>query len=133
MIVIDASVLVDLLTGALDLGEHDHSDLLTAASWQAPVHIDAEVLHALRGLTLGGHLSRRRAQDALTDLADLTVHRWPLDLELARLAFSHADHLTAYDAIYLALARALECPLVTRDVKLARGAQRQSLPSVVLV
>lgn len=132
MIVIDASVLVDVLTGALDLGEHDHSGLLTAASWQAPAHIDAEVLHALRGLTLGGHLSRPRAHEALTDLADLTIHRWSLDLELARLAFSHADNLTAYDAIYLALASALECPLVTRDSKLARGAQHQGLPLVLL-
>lgn len=124
-IVIDASVVVDLLAGPAP-------EVLLASvvdeEWHAPQHVDAEVVHALRGLVLGGHLSQHRARDALRDLHDLQLHRWPFDLPLALRALDLAHHnVTAYDAAYLALAEALGVPLITRDRRLARAAASLSV------
>ncbi len=67
-------------------------------------------------------MSAARALDVLTDFEDLPVHRWAAGDALRRRAFDLRQNLTAYDGAYVALAEALECPLVTRDVRLARAA-----------
>lgn len=54
------------------------------------------------------------------DYADLRVQRWGAADALRRRAFG-LHHISAYDAAYLALAEALECPLLTRDTRLARS------------
>ena len=63
----------------------------------------------------------QRAEDLLTDFDDLRIERWPAEDALRRRAFQLRDNLTAYDAAYVALAEALDCPLVTRDSRLARS------------
>lgn len=120
MIVIDASVVVDLLVGPdLDLQHHVPND-----PWHAPAHLDVEVVHALRGLVLGRHIGRPRAMDALVDYAGLAITRWPMD-DIQRLrCLELADNLTAYDAGYVALSEGLGCALVTRDHGLATTAER---------
>ncbi|RIK16956.1 MAG: hypothetical protein DCC50_03320 [Acidobacteria bacterium] len=90
--VIDASVLVDLLTGALRPGALPDA---TRGDWHAPAHVDVEVLHALRGLVMGGQLSVGRARDALLDLDDLRLERWPLHREFAVRALDLRAALTA--------------------------------------
>lgn len=70
---------------------------------------------------MGGHLSAARAQDVLTDFDDLPIHRWPSVDGLRGRAFQLRDTISAYDAAYVALAEALECPLLTRDEHLARS------------
>ncbi|WP_122263828.1 type II toxin-antitoxin system VapC family toxin [Ornithinimicrobium cerasi] len=117
--VIDASVLVDLLTGFL---APEALPDAAAGQWHAPAHVDVEVLHALRGLVLGGHLSISRARDALRDLDDLQMQRWPLRHSLALRALDLGSTLTAYDAAYVVLAEGIDAPLITRDGRLARGA-----------
>lgn len=117
--VIDASVLVDLLTGAL---QPEALADVASGDWHAPAHLDVEVLHALRGLVRGGHLSMPRARDALRDLDDLHVHRWPLGGPFALRALDLGTSLTAYDAAYVVLAEGIDAPLITRDGRLARGA-----------
>ncbi len=57
----------------------------------------------------------------MTDFDDLPVRRWPSGAALRLRGFSLRDNLTAYDAAYVALAEALECPLLTRDARLARA------------
>lgn len=94
---------------------------LAAEELHAPTLLDFEVVSALRGLTLGGHLSVARALDLLTDLDDLPVQRWPFGDALRRRAFQLRDNVSAYDAAYIALAEALECPLLTRDSRLAHS------------
>ena len=94
---------------------------LAAEELHAPTFLDFEVVSALRGLTLGGHLSAARATDLLTDFDDLPVQRWQFADGLRRRAFQLRDNLSAYDAAYVALAEALACPLVTRDARLARS------------
>ncbi len=57
----------------------------------------------------------------MTDFDDLEVRRWPSGDSLRRRAFQLRDDVSAYDAAYVALAEALDCPLVTRDIRLARS------------
>ena len=95
---------------------------MTAEELHAPMLIDFEVVSALRGLTLGGHLSATRAEDLLGDLEDLPVRRWAAADPLRRRAFALLDKLSSYYASYVALAEALDCPLLTRDARLARPA-----------
>lgn len=122
MIVVDASAIVDLLIDAV--GTADLRELLRDADdLHAPNLLDYEVVCGLRRRTLRGRLTATRAQDALTDFEDLAIRRWPLLDGLRRRVFSLRDSFTAYDASYVALAEALECPLVTRDQRLARAAR----------
>jgi predicted nucleic acid-binding protein len=51
-------------------------------------------------------------------LADLPLTRYPHGLLLPRI-WDLRHNLTAYDAVYVALAEALRAPLVTRDHRLA--------------
>ncbi|WP_448627676.1 type II toxin-antitoxin system VapC family toxin [Geodermatophilus sp. URMC 64] len=119
MIVVDCSAVVDALTGApgVDL----LVERLAAEDLHAPELLSYEMVAAVRSLVLGHRLSLGRADDVLTDFADLPIERWPADAALRRRAFQLRDNLSAYDAAYVALAEALECPLVTRDRRLARS------------
>jgi predicted nucleic acid-binding protein len=83
----------------------------------APHLLDVELLHALRGLVLAGHLSEDRAADARGDFADLTVVRYG-HAPLADRSWELRNNLTAYDATFVALAEALNVPLVTCDARL---------------
>lgn len=128
--VIDASVLVDLLTGVL---EPEALPEVTDGQWHAPAHLDVEVVHALRGLVRGNHLSITRARDALRDLDDLQVERWRLHHQFAVRALDLGASLTAYDAAYVVLAEGIDAPLVTRDGRLAQGAAPVSDVEVIVV
>ncbi|WP_295696046.1 type II toxin-antitoxin system VapC family toxin [Lapillicoccus sp.] len=119
MIVVDCSAVVDALS--LVEGTDDLRSRLRNEDLHAPGLLDVEVVSALRGLTLGGRLTPSRVQDLLTDFDDLALERWAAGDALRRRAFALRDNLTAYDATYVALAEALDCPLVTRDQRLARA------------
>ena len=119
MIVVDCAAVVDALTGVS--GTDRLRVLLAAEELHAPSLVDFEVVSALRGLTRRGHISAKRAEDLLTDFEDLPLQRWPAADALRRRAFQLRDNVSAYDAAYVALAEALECPLVTRDERLARS------------
>jgi predicted nucleic acid-binding protein len=86
----------------------------------APHLLDVELLHALRRLVLAGQLSEDRAADVRTDVADLTVVRYGHGA-LADRTWELRHNLTAYDATFIALAEALNAPLVTCDARLARA------------
>jgi predicted nucleic acid-binding protein len=89
------------------------------ASLAAPHLLDAEVGHLLRRHVLLGRVSARRARIALQDYLALPIDRYPHQALLPR-AFALRDNATMYDALYLALAEALEATLLTRDRRLAR-------------
>ena len=76
------------------------------------------MLHALRGLTSRGELSEERAADARTDFAELALIRYP-HRPLSDRVWKLRHNLTAYDATFVALAEALDVPLVTCDARLA--------------
>ncbi len=116
--VIDASVAVEyLLKTPIGLAM---ADLMERSALIAPELLDAEVLSALRGAVLGGRLQEARALAALDDLAV-----WPLDRipnrTLARSAWRHLHNVSAYDAFYVAAARAHDACLLTADGRLSRA------------
>jgi predicted nucleic acid-binding protein len=85
----------------------------------APALLDAEVLAVLRKAVLSGRLSEKRAQEAVEDLRS-----WPLrrvdHRALLEEAWGLRERVSAYDALYVALARRLSAPLLTADGPLAR-------------
>ena len=58
---------------------------------------------------------------ALSDLADFPFRRYPHDWLLLRV-WELRNNVTAYDAVYVALAEALDAPLLTSDRHLAAAA-----------
>lgn len=116
-IVVDASAIVDLV---LDLPPSRAivERLGAAGGLFAPHLIDAEVAQVLRRHVLRGTLGSGRAWQALDDLADLPLRRYPHAPFLAR-AFELRDNATIYDGLYLALAEALDAVFLTRDARLA--------------
>lgn len=119
MIVVDCAAVVDALTGVE--GTDELCSFLASEELSAPALLDFEVVSALRGLTLREALTAARAEDALTDFDDLEVQRWSSGDALRRRAFQLRDNVSAYDAAYVVLAEALDCPLLTRDIRLARS------------
>ncbi len=119
MIVVDSAAVIDAL--AVMEGTEDLRAYLSDEELHAPTLLDFEIVSGLRGLTLGGHLSPTRAEDLLTDFDDLPVERWPSADELRRRAFELRHNVSGYGAAYVALAEALDCPLVTRNSRLARS------------
>ena len=86
-------------------------------SLHAPHLLDVEVASILRRYHLSGELS---AEDGREALAGLDIARYPHDPLLPRVWELRAS-VTAYDAVYLALAEVLEAPLLTLDRRLARA------------
>jgi len=115
--VVDASVAVEyLLRTSLGL---TLADVIEGASLAAPELLDAEVLSVLRRAVLRGHLEEARAQMAIDDLIQWPLERIP-HRALAPLAWQHFRNVSAYDAFYVAAARALDMPLMTADGRLSR-------------
>jgi len=85
----------------------------------APHLLDVEVAQVLRRYVRSAVISAERGAEALSDLADFPLARYPHFVLLARI-WQLRQGLTAYDAAYVALAEALDARLVTRDRALAR-------------
>ncbi len=109
---------IDLEPGAARLRERVAQ--VPDETLHAPHLFDVEVLHTLRGLALGGLISEGRSRHALEALSDMKVTRYPHGPLVARI-WDFRGNLTAYDAAYVALAEALDAPLVTTDGRLARA------------
>lgn len=118
MIVLDASVVVELLLGG-DRSPTLHSRLSAAgASWHAPALVQVEVTSVLRRLNLAKQLSDLRGRQALQTLPSMPLRLHEHGALLPR-AWALRANLSAYDAMYVALAEALRAPLLTLDAKLA--------------
>jgi predicted nucleic acid-binding protein len=88
------------------------------------------VASALRRIEAEGRLSPQRAAQAFEDLITASIRRLPT-LPLMRGAWAMRDNVSPYDALYVALARALECPLLTADRRLA-AAPGLGVPTIVV-
>ena len=62
---------------------------------------------------------------AVADLADLDLHRHP-HLDVVTRAWRLRENVTTYDAMYVALAEALDAPLVTCDTPLANAPRHRA-------
>lgn len=120
MIVVDASVVIDFLVDASRTTAIREAFRRYDDDLHAPAHLDLEVAAALRRHVSAGQLHRRRADAAMADLADLAVHRHHVAPLMPRVWDLH-EHVSPYDAAYLALAEALGAPLLSRDARLARA------------
>lgn len=119
MIVLDASAFLKLLAPTRPDPPFDRR-IEQADSLHAPHLVDVEVANGLRRAAAAGLIGADRAQDALLDLDDMPVVRYPHGALLSR-AWELRTNLTAYDAVYVALAEVIEAPLVTCDGRLARA------------
>jgi predicted nucleic acid-binding protein len=120
VIVLDASAVVELLLGPgrgravaariadPELGLH------------APHLVDVEVLQALRRYVRDGDLDRESAATAIADLRALDLERHAHEPLMDRV-WELRDNLTAYDAVYVALAEALGTRVLTCDTRLAHA------------
>ena len=77
-----------------------------------------EAAQVIRRYAANGEIDAERGRLALDDLANFSLRRYPHDFLLPRI-WSLRNNLTAYDAAYVALAEALDAPLLTRDRRLA--------------
>ena len=121
MIVLDASAAVDLVSGTV---APDHALALrvgTAPEVHVPELFELELLSALRGLERGGRIGSRRLSLALARSEAMRSVRWP-HAELRNRIWELRHRLSVYDAVYAALAKLLDLPLVTTDARLAAGA-----------
>ncbi len=84
----------------------------------------------MRGLVLRERLSPHRALDAINDFAELPLRRWESGHAIRCRAFMLRDKLSAYDAAYVAMAEALDCPPTTRAARLGRAFRHAALVEV---
>jgi predicted nucleic acid-binding protein len=130
MIVVDASVVVDLLIKPPAEVAHIKARLVHERVGHVPHLLDVEVTHALRRLLLLGRLTNLSARRALRDLTVMGLERWPHTPLLGR-ALALRDQLSAYDAIYVAMAEATGATLLTRDAQMARATEHRARVEVV--
>ena len=120
MIVIDASVLANFLVDDGPSGAKARSALSDAGEAFVPDLIDVETAAVLRKRWIAQDITESRFVMAIDILAELPFRRYPTSLFLRR-AYELRSTITAYDAMYVALAESLDCELLTCDARLARA------------
>src|SRR3981081_2133926 len=121
MIVVDASAVLEALLRTPAARAVERRLFESSQTLHAPHLLDVEVAQVVRRYSANGEIDSERGRAALADLADLPLHRYPHDFLLPRI-WDLRNNLTAYDAAYVALAEALDAPLLTRDRRLATAA-----------
>jgi predicted nucleic acid-binding protein len=120
MIAIDASAMLEVLLRAPVAEAVERRLFDSRQTMHAPHLIDAEVAQVIRRYAASRELDADRGRAVLADLADFPLRRYPRFAFAARLELQ--NNLTAYDAVYVALAEALDTPLLTSDKRLATAA-----------
>jgi predicted nucleic acid-binding protein len=122
VIVVDASAVVDWMLQT-PAGRQIEKRIFSRHESLHTVHlVDLEVAQVLRRLVREGVVSARRADEAVRDLLDLLITRYPHFVLLPRI-WQLRDNLSAYDASYVVLAEQLDATLITRDSRLASASR----------
>ncbi len=130
MIVADASAVLEVLLGtpaSLAVAEQLFAPGQTV---HAPHLIDLEVAHAIRRYVGFRDIDDALGRAAIGNMVDLQIRRYPHDVLLPRV-WDLRGNLSAYDAVYVALAEALDAPLLTRDRGVADAAGRFTKVQVI--
>lgn len=120
MIVLDASAVVELLLNTATGQAVAKRMADPAIGVHVPHLVDVEVVQALRRLASLGELTAVEAQTAIDDLRSLDLQRHAHEPLLGRV-WALRRNLSAYDAVYVALAEVLDTTVVTCDGRLARA------------
>jgi predicted nucleic acid-binding protein len=123
VIVLDASAALDWLLQTPAGQQIEKRIYARSESLHAPHLLDVEVAQVLRRLVREAVVSAQRGEEAIQDLADLRVARYPHFVFLSRI-WQLRHNLSAYDAAYVALAENLGATLLTRDARLASASGR---------
>jgi predicted nucleic acid-binding protein len=128
--VVDASALLEVLLRTPAASAVAARIFAAGHTLHAPHLLDVEVAQVLRRYAAHGDISGERGRSALVDLADMPVRRYPHGVLMSRV-WGLRHNLTAYDALYVALAEALDAVLLTRDRRLAAAVGHQARVEVV--
>ena len=120
MIVLDASALVELLIGTADGEAVARRIADPELSLHVPHLVDLEVVQALRRYVREREIDASDAKLMLGELRALDLQRHAHEPLLDRV-WALRSNLTAYDAVYVALAEALDAVLISCDQRLAHA------------
>jgi predicted nucleic acid-binding protein len=121
VIVVDASALVELILRTPTGAAIEQRIVSSAETLHAPHLIDIETTHVLRRYVAKGIIDAKRGREAIDDVASLSLRRYG-HVGLLPRVWEMRDNLTAYDAVYVALAEVLNATLLTCDRRLAAAA-----------
>jgi len=130
VIVLDASAAIEWLLQSPSGNKIDKRIFSGSESLHAPHLLDIEVAQVLRRYVREKTITAQRGQEALEDLAGLPLERYPHDFLIPRVWELRAT-LTAYDAVYVALAELLDASLLTCDRKIASASRHSANIEVV--
>jgi predicted nucleic acid-binding protein len=130
VIVVDASAVIEWLLWTSRGIRIDQRLFSKQVTLHAPHLLDVEVAQVLRRYARDGIITVQRGQEALEDLSDLSLHRYPHDFLMPRV-WELRPNLTAYDAVYVALAEVVNAPLVTCDAKIASAPGHHAFVEVI--
>jgi predicted nucleic acid-binding protein len=130
VIVLDASAAIEWLLQSTAGVKIDQRIFSPLESLHAPHLLDVEVAQVLRRCVHGKTITSQRGHEALQDLADIPLTRYPHDFLIPRIWELRAT-LTAYDAAYVALAELLDAPLLTCDGKIASASGHHANVEVI--
>jgi predicted nucleic acid-binding protein len=120
LIVIDASVLANVVGDDGSDGQRARREFRDAGNVAAPDLVDVETVAVLRKRWIAGTVSDDRFAAAVDDLEQLDLDRYPT-LRFMRRAYELRANVSAYDSTYVALAETLGCELLTGDGRLAHA------------
>ncbi len=121
--VVDASVIAPALADDGPDGDRV-CERLRGEHLIAPELLDLEVVSVIRKALLVGNIAERKALLAIKDLVDIPIKRVSHRSLLPRVWEVH-QYITTYDAVYIALAEALNVALATADARPAKAPQLQ--------
>lgn len=130
MIVVDASVVLELLLHTPAASSIAERVLGPGETLHAPHLIDVEVAQVLRRYEARGDIPAARGRRAIEILALFPLTRYPHEPLLPRI-WALRSNLTAFDAAYVALAEGLGAKLLTRDERLAKAPSARKVTELI--
>ncbi len=119
MLVVDASVIASAIVDAGEVGQR-FRDRLRGETIAGPDLLRIEVMSVVRRHANAGAITREQADAAFEDLVDFPISVFPTEPLLPRV-WELRDNVTSYDGCYIALAEAVDGPLLTADRRLANA------------
>ncbi len=131
MIVVDSSAVLDVLLGTPRAEVIQRRIFRPRETIAAPYLLDLEVVQVLRRFCRSRQIDERRGREAIEDYLAMPIERFAHEPLLGRVWELKAN-LTAYDAIYVALAELLNARLLTSDGRLARSPAARGLAELII-